>query len=68
VRALREIARAARQFEAKAFLVLAAPNVIARLLDEQSQGLAELELQLKRPIRLQTENQYLQDNYDVVPL
>jgi ribonuclease G len=65
---LREIARAARQFEARTFLVLAAPGVIARLGEEQSQPLAELEEQLRRPIRLQAENQYLQENYDVVPL
>lgn len=65
---LREIARAARQFEAKAFLVIAAPVIIARLTEEQSQALAELEVQLRSPIRLQAESQYLQDNYDVVPL
>jgi ribonuclease G len=65
---MRDIARAARQFEAKAFLVIAAPGVIARLTDEQPQALAELEEQLRRPIRLQAETQYLQDNYDVVPL
>ncbi|MBI3171618.1 MAG: ribonuclease E/G, partial [Hydrocarboniphaga effusa] len=65
---LREITRAARQFEAKAFLVIAAPGIIARLTEEQSQALAELEEQLQRPIRLQAESQYLQGNYDVVPL
>ena len=58
----------ARQFEAKAFLVIAAPAVIARLSDEQPQALAELEEQLHRPIRLQAEPQYLRDAYDVVPL
>jgi ribonuclease G len=65
---LREITRAARQFEAGAFLVIAAPGIIARLTDEQSQALAELEEQLHRPIRLQAESQYLQGSYDVVPL
>jgi ribonuclease G len=65
---MRDITRAARQFEARAFLVIAAPGIIARLTDEQPQALAELEEQLRRPIRLQTESQYLQHNYDVVPL
>jgi ribonuclease G len=65
---MRDIARSARQFEAKAFLVIAAPAVIARLSDEQPQALAEIEEQLRRPIRLQAEPQYLQHAYDVVPL
>jgi ribonuclease G len=65
---MRDIIRAARQFEAKAFLVIAAPSIIARLGDEQPQALAELGEQLHRPIKLQAETQYLQHNYDVVPL
>jgi ribonuclease G len=65
---MRDITRSARQFEAKAFLVIAAPGVIARLTDEQPQAMAELEELLRRPIRLQAEPQYLQDAYDVVPL
>jgi ribonuclease G len=65
---MRDITRSARQFEAKAFLVIAAPGVIARLADEQPQALAEIEELLRRPIRLQAEPQYLQDAYDVVPL
>ena len=65
---MRDITRAARQFEAKAFLVIAAPGIIARLTDEQPQALAELEAQLHKPIRLQAETQYLQHIYDVVPL
>ncbi len=64
----REVQRAARQFEAKGFLVLAAPNVIQRLVEEESLGLADLEASLRRPIRLQSESAYLQESYDVVPL
>jgi ribonuclease G len=64
----REVQRAARQFEAKAFLVLAAPNVVQRLNEEQPLGLAELEAQLNRPIRTQAEPAYHQENFDVVPL
>ncbi|TXH06390.1 MAG: ribonuclease G [Nevskiaceae bacterium] len=64
----REVQRAARQFEAKGFLVLAAPHVITRFMEEQPLGLAELEAQLNRPIRLQAEAGYSQENFDVVPL
>ena len=64
----REVQRAARQFEAKGFLVLAAPNVIERLSGEESLGLAELEASLERPIRLQAEAGYAQESFDVVPL
>lgn len=64
----REVQRAARQFEAKAFLVIAAANVVQRLMEDQPLGLAELEAQLNRPIRLQAESAYTQENFDVVPL
>ena len=60
--------RAARHFEAKSFLVLAAPNVVQRLLEDQPLGMAELEASLNRPIRLQAESGYGQETYDVVPL
>ena len=65
---LREICRSSRQFEANGFLIIAAPKVIQRLFDEQSQGLAELEEQLQRPIKLQAEASYLPEHFDVVPL
>ncbi|MES0872805.1 ribonuclease G [Sinimarinibacterium thermocellulolyticum] len=64
----REVQRAARQFEAKGFLVLAAPNVIRGLVEEESLGLANLETALERPIRLQAESAYGQESFDVVPL
>jgi len=64
----REVQRAARQFEAKGFLVLAAPHVVQKLLEEQPAGLAALEATLNRPIRLQGEAGYTQENFDVVPL
>jgi ribonuclease G len=64
----REVQRAARLYEPKAFLVLANPKVIERLQEEQSGGLAELEAALKRPIKLQAETHYLQETFDVVPV
>ncbi len=62
----REILREARQFESQSLLVLASPEVIDRLLDEESQDLAELEQFIGKPIRLQVESLYTQEQYDVV--
>lgn len=65
---VREVSRAARQFEARQFLVLAAPTVVARLTEDASMGLADLEASLNRPIRLQAESAYHPESFDVVPL
>ena len=62
----REILREARQFDVEQLLVLAAPDVIDRLLDEESQNLAELEQFIGKPIKLQAEALYTQEQYDVV--
>jgi ribonuclease G len=62
-----EVQRAARQFEAQAFLVLAAPAVVQRLLDEPALGLADLEASLRRPIRLKHESAYPPESFDVIP-
>jgi ribonuclease G len=64
----REITRAVRQFEAKKLLVLAAPKVVARILDEESVGVAELEEFIGKTIRFQAEEHYAQEQYDVVLL
>jgi len=62
----REILRQAAQFDLQQLLVLAHQDVIERLLDEESAALGELEVQLGKPIRLQTEALYMLDQYDVV--
>jgi ribonuclease G len=62
----REIMREARQFEVETLLVLASQEVIDRLVDEESTHLAELEEFIGRPIRLQAEVLYTQEQYDVV--
>ncbi len=62
----REILREARQFDVESLLVLASQDVIDRLLDEESTNLAELEQFIGRPIRLQAETLYTQEQYDVV--
>ena len=64
----REITRAVRQFEAAKLLVLAAPKVVSRIVDEESAALAELEAFVGKTIRFQAEDQYSQEQYDVVLL
>ncbi len=62
----REIMREARQFDVETLMVLASQDVIDRLVDEESTHLAELEEFIGRPIRLQAEVLYTQEQYDVV--
>jgi ribonuclease G len=62
----REIMQEARQFEVETLLVLASQEVVDRLLDEESGHLAELEELIGKPIRLQAEALYTQEQYDVV--
>lgn len=62
----REIMRAARQFEARQLLVLASQDVVDLMLDEESASLAQLEEFIGRPIKLQAEPLYTQEQYDVV--
>ncbi|MGA9854111.1 MAG: ribonuclease G [Gammaproteobacteria bacterium] len=64
----REILREARQFETKELRVLASQEVIGLLLDEESTSLAELEGQIGKPIRLQAEALYNQEQFDLVPM
>ena len=46
--------------------MLASQEVVDHLLDEESQDLAELEQFIGRPIKLQAETLYNQEQYDVV--
>jgi ribonuclease G len=62
----REVIRQARQFDFGEAIVLAHPDVIELLLDDQAAGLADLQEETGKPIRLQTEALYLQDQFDVV--
>ncbi|HVK53465.1 MAG TPA: hypothetical protein VM532_00395, partial [Burkholderiales bacterium] len=63
---LREILRAARQFEAKEYRILASQKVIDLFLDDESQSLTMLSDFISKPISLQVESQYMQEQYDVV--
>ena len=64
----REITRAVRQFDAARLLVIASPKVVARITDEESPAVAELEEFLGKSIRFQADEQYLQEQFDVVLL
>jgi len=64
----REIVRAVRQFEAERLLVIASPKVVARITEEESATVAELEEFLGKSIRFQADEQYQQEQFDVVLL
>ena len=63
---LREVVREARQFDAKEFRILASQKVIDTFLDEEAQSLAMAEEFIGKPIRLQVETLYNQEQYDIV--
>jgi ribonuclease G len=64
---LREIVREARQFgDAREFRILASQGVIDLFLEEESQSLAALGDFIGRPISMQVETSYTQEQYDVV--
>lgn len=62
----REILRQHAQFDFQELLVLARPEVVERLLDEESASMAELEELTSTPIRLQSESFQAPDQFDVV--
>jgi len=63
---LREILREARAYPAKEFRVLAAQSVIDRFSEEESAAVAMLSDFIRRPISLQVESGYTQEQYDIV--
>lgn len=65
---LREIVRAVQQFDARELRVLAATGVVDRIRDEHSGTIAELEENLGKHIRFQGDDQYPQEQFDVVLL
>ena len=63
---LREILRADRQFNAKEYRILASQKVIDLFLDEESTSLTELGDFIGKPISMQVETAYNQEQYDVI--
>jgi len=62
----REILREARQFGADKYLVLASQVVVDMLLDEEAPSLVKLQEFIGRPIQLQVEALYNQEQFDVI--
>jgi ribonuclease G len=63
---LREILREARQFNPREYRILGSQQVIDLFLDEESQALAMLSDFIAKPISLQVETMYTQEQYDVI--
>ena len=63
---LRELLREARQFSAREFRILASQPVIDLFLDEESQSLAMLSDFIGRPVSLQVETLYNQEQFDII--
>ncbi len=62
----REGLRQGAQLQVKEMVILANPGVVERLLDEEAPVLADLELRVGKPIRLQSDALYSVDQYDIV--
>jgi len=62
----REILREARQFNAREFRIVASQAVIDLFLEEESQALAMLGDFIGRPVSMQVESSYTQEQYDVI--
>ena len=65
---LRAILREARQFSAREFRILASQTVTDLFLEEESQSLAQLSDFIGKPISLQVETVFTQEQYDIILL
>jgi ribonuclease G len=63
---LREIQREAHQFNPKEFRILASQEVIDLFLEEEAQPLALLGEEIAKPVALQVETLYSQEQYDII--
>jgi len=63
---LRDLLREARQFNAREYRILASQPVIDLLLDDESQALALLSDTIGKPVSLQAETAYSQEQYDII--
>jgi len=63
---LREILREARQFNPREFRILAAQSVIDLFLEDESQSLAMLGDFIGKPVSMQVETSYPQEQFDVI--
>jgi ribonuclease G len=63
---LRDLLREARQFSAREYRIVASQPVIDLFLDEEAQGLAMISDSIGKPVSLQVETAYSQEQYDIV--
>jgi ribonuclease G len=63
---LRELMREAKQFNPKEFRILASQVVVDMFLEEESQHLAMLGDVIGKPVSLQVETVYHQEQYDII--
>jgi ribonuclease G len=63
---LREILRESRQFNAREFRILGAQSVIDLFLEEESQSLAMLGDFIGKPVSMQVETSYTQEQFDII--
>jgi ribonuclease G len=63
---LRELIREAKQFNPREFRILASQVVVDMFLEEESQQLAMLSDFVGKPISLQVQNIYHQEQYDII--
>ncbi|RDE19794.1 ribonuclease G [Motiliproteus coralliicola] len=62
----REILREARAYDTDTYLVIASQSVVDRLMDEDSDNVAELEAFIGKTIQFQVETLYTPEQFDVV--
>lgn len=65
---MREIVRENRQYSAREYRILASQKVVDLFLDEESQSLAQLTEFIDKPVSLQVESLYAQEQYDIILL
>ncbi len=65
---LRELQQTARHFSWPGFLMVAAPPLVEYLCAGPINRLHEIELELGRPVKLQVESTYSQEDYDILPI
>ncbi len=63
---MREIIRESRQFNPQEFRIVATSSVIDLFLEEEAQYLGMLEEFVGKPITLQVDNLFNQENYDII--
>ena len=63
---LREILREARQYNAREYRILASQSVIDLFLEEESHSLAMLGDFIGKPVSMQVESSYTQEQFDII--